>query len=341
MPNPFYNKDEQRLRALVRIILHAGILLLGTLILAFPVSILLVATYPQPPTPEELQNSLTLPTSVALITLVVMTLTLWLFARVIDKRRFSDYGLWVMQGAWWRDLAFGLGLGAGLMALVFGLQLALGWVQITDTFAARSAQPFSVAILAPIITFLCVGIYEEMLSRGYHLLNLAEGLNLPRVSPRAALLLAWVLSSSLFGVLHAFNPNATPISTFNLMLAGLFLGLGFVLTRSLAIPIGLHISWNFFQGNVFGFPVSGTNAGATFIAVEQGGPALITGGAFGPEAGLIGLAVIALGVALTVAYVQAVYGEVRLQTELTAYTPRTQPEKAETHKRVPAQEAQS
>jgi hypothetical protein len=160
-----------------------------------------------------------------------------------------------------------------------------------------------------------------MLSRGYHLLNLAEGLNLPNISPTNALLVAWLLSSSLFGVLHAFNPNATAISTFNLMVAGLFLGLGFVLTRSLAIPIGLHITWNFFQGNVFGFPVSGTNAGATFIAVQQGGPDLLTGGAFGPEAGLIGLAAIALGTALTVGYVRMFYGEVRLQTELAAYEP--------------------
>ncbi|NJL33875.1 MAG: hypothetical protein HC893_08460 [Chloroflexaceae bacterium] len=83
----------------------------------------------------------------------------------------------------------------------------------------------------------------------------------------------------------------------------MFLGLGYVLTGQLAISIGLHITWNFFQGTVFGFPVSGqdfTRVGV--FSIEQGGPPLWTGGAFGPEAGLMGLLTIALGSALTVGW---------------------------------------
>ena len=116
-----------------------------------------------------------------------------------------------------------------------------------------------------------MGVYEELVFRGYQLRNMAEGLNQPGLSPRAAVLAAWVLSSLLFGVLHALNPNAGVMSTVNIVLAGLMLGAGYLLTGELAVPIGLHVAWNFFQGNVFGFPVSGlTPIGATFISTQQG-----------------------------------------------------------------------
>lgn len=168
--------------------------------------------------------------------------------------------------------------------------------------------------------FVVVGITEEMLSRGYQLTNLAEGFNFQSLGQRRAVLLAWLLSSSLFGLLHVFNPNASVVSTVNLILAGLFLGLGYILTGSLAIPIGLHITWNFFQGNVFGFPVSGNDfSTATFIAINQGGPELWTGGAFGPEAGLIGVGAMGIGTLLILLWVRWFHGELRLCTELAIY----------------------
>jgi hypothetical protein len=107
----------------------------------------------------------------------------------------------------------------------------------------------------------------------------------------------------------------------------LFLGLGFILTGELAIPIGLHITWNFFQGNVFGFPVSGTTPIVTFIGINQRGPEIMTGGAFGPEAGLIGLIAIAIGVGLIYAYLQWRDGEVRLKLNLATYSPTIPPAK--------------
>jgi hypothetical protein len=164
---------------------------------------------------------------------------------------------------------------------------------------------FWLTVLVPTALFLCVGIYEELVSRGYQLRNAAEGLNLPGVGPRGAVLLAWVLSSVLFGYLHAANPSATPLSTFNVALAGLMLGFGYVLTGELAIPIGLHVTWNFFQGAVFGFPVSGLSvAGATFLSTDQGGPALWTGGPFGPEGGLLAPGAMAVGILLTALWVR-------------------------------------
>jgi hypothetical protein len=155
--------------------------------------------------------------------------------------------------------------------------------------------------------------------RGYQLRNAAEGLNLRFWSPRAALIIAFLLSSAVFGAAHLANPNASFISSFNIALAGIFLGLGFVLTGELAIPIGVHLTWNFFQGNIFGFPVSGTGHGATLIAIKQLGPDIWTGGAFGPEAGIIGLIAIILGSVLTVLWVRWRYGRVRLEEALAVY----------------------
>ena len=131
-----------------------------------------------------------------------------------------------------------------------------------------------------------------------------------------------MISSSLFGLLHVFNPNSTWISTVYLMLAGIFLGLGLVLTGRLGLPIGLHITWNFFMGNVYGFPVSGNDfSSTTVIAIEQGGPDLWTGGAFGPEAGLLGIVAILLGVLLTILWVRGRYNRIELYEPLAYYRP--------------------
>jgi membrane protease YdiL (CAAX protease family) len=162
-----------------------------------------------------------------------------------------------------------------------------------------------------------VGIYEELVSRGYQLRNMAEGLNFPGVSPQRAIILAWVLSSSIFGLLHLGNPNSTAVSTIAIALAGLLLGSGYVFTGRLATPIGLHMTWNFFQGNVFGFSVSGLEpVGATFLSVEQRGPTLFTGGIFGPEAGLVGIIAMVAGTLLIWLWVQVRSGKATIETSL-------------------------
>lgn len=249
--------------------------------------------------------------------LLAVFLSMWLAGRFLDRRPFRDFGLH-LNGGWWLDLLFGMFLGALLMTLIFLTELAFGWISVTGSFESASpGTPFALAILLPLGIFLCVGVYEEMLYRGYQLRNAAEGLNYPAIGPRAAVVLAWVLTSAVFGLLHAANPNATVLSTFNIALAGLLLGAGYVLTGQLAIPIGLHITWNFFQGNVYGFPVSGLDPlGATFLTIEQGGPDLFTGGVFGPEAGLLDPAATALGILLIALWVKLRRGKVSIDDRL-------------------------
>jgi uncharacterized protein len=243
--------------------------------------------------------------------------SVWLAGRFLDRRPFVDFGF-RLDGGWWLDLLFGLALGALLMTTIFLVELTLGWVTVEGAFeAVEPGTRFALAILLPTGIFVCVGVYEETLTRGYQLRNAAEGLNYPALGPRGAVLGAWVLSSIFFGALHAANPNASTVSTLNIAMAGLLLGFGYVLTGELALPIGLHITWNFFQGSVFGFPVSGMRpVGATFLSTEQGGPTLWTGGPFGPEAGLLGPAAMILGGLLIALWVRLRSGKLSIHTPI-------------------------
>jgi len=284
--------DEGRLRAGWRLLFqfalnYVGAALLGTLVLVAVGPAAFGAAGP-PSAPG---------VSLYVATALAAAASVWVAGRFLDGRPFSGFGLRLGR-EWWSDLGFGLLLGASLISGVFFVELAAGWVTVTGSFRAAGGGFFP-AILAPVVLFVCVGFYEELVTRGYQLTNLAEGLNGPPLGPRGAVLLAWVISSSFFGLLHAFNPNATVLSTLNILLAGMMLGLGYVLTGELAIPIGLHITWNFFQGNVFGLPVSGRDpTGATFLSTHQVGPELLTGGPFGPEGGLLGPAAMVVGMLL-------------------------------------------
>lgn len=327
--NIFWNAHEHRLRAFVRI--PAYILLMVLLILLFSiggVTLLLLltsgfsATTASPIDPTS--PAVTLVSAGA--ALLGTTAALLLAARLIDRRVVADYGLRFSSG-WWLDLGFGLALGALLMSGIFLIELGAGWLRVTGIAQAGDAgMSFAAAILGALFTFISVGIYEELFARGYLFKNLSEGF--AGFGSRRAVLLAWLLSSAVFGVLHALNPNATLTSTLMLVIAGLFLGLGYLLTGELAIPIGLHITWNFFQGNVYGFPVSGLPLTTSIIAIEQGGPALWTGGAFGPEAGLLGLLAILVGCLLTVLWVRWRQGHTRLHTALSKPELRPRPPQA-------------
>jgi membrane protease YdiL (CAAX protease family) len=110
-----------------------------------------------------------------------------------------------------------------------------------------------------------------------------------------------MISSAAFGLAHLTNPGATGAAAAGILGAGLFLAFGWARTRRLWLPIGLHLGWNLFEGPVFGFPVSGTSS---FRLIHQtvDGPTAVTGGPFGPEAGLIILPALLLGTALVWVY---------------------------------------
>jgi len=246
------------------------------------------------------------------LTGIAMMLSCWLAIRLLDRRAVWQYGLG-LSPQWWRQLGFGLILGAVLMAIVFFVELAAGLITVEGFLVSKGRLPFGVGILFTLIAALLVGFYEEFTIRGYLMTNFSQGFR-GLFGDRGAVLLAWIISSAIFGVAHGLNPGMTVMSTLNIVLVGvLLLGFGYMLTGSLAIPIGIHITWNFFQGSVFGFPVSGTSYNSvSFIAIEQHGGTLLTGGDFGPEAGLIGSAVMVLGALLILWYVRREQGEISI-----------------------------
>jgi len=314
-----WNEDEERLRAAWRLLIVLTLWILLSALLNGTVGIWITAIMKRIwPLFGPLWGRV-----IGFVLILISTLMVsWFGAHFLDHRPVAE--LWGrFSRDWWLDFAFGLGLGALLMVLIFFIEWGAGWITIVGTFKASADDiPTVAGLLGALIIFICVGIYEEVIFRGYQIRNLAEGLNFPAIGARGAVLIAWLTTSALFGLWHMFNPNSSAISTAYLTLAGLLLGMGLVYTGNLAIPIGLHITWNFFQGHVFGLPVSGFDyPGVTVIAVEQAGPILWTGGSFGPEAGLVGIGAIGAGVLLTLLWLRRRYGLIELDRSLAQYVP--------------------
>jgi membrane protease YdiL (CAAX protease family) len=124
---------------------------------------------------------------------------------------------------------------------------------------------------------IAIAVGEEMVFRGYILNNLMQSLNR---------WLALAISAALFALMHSNNPNVDLIAMVNLFGGGLLLGINYIFTKNLWFSIMLHTAWNFLQGPVLGFPVSGVNL-PSILHLELKGSSLMSGGAFGLEASLI------------------------------------------------------
>ncbi|MEX1019848.1 MAG: CPBP family intramembrane glutamic endopeptidase [Litorilinea sp.] len=314
---PYWNPIERRPRAGWRVLIHfATWILTYSLVQIATGSPLTALIYDRVPELTDLTDRIV----AQAVTVILFMLLTWVVTRYVDRRPLAQLGL-QMDRRWWQDFGFGLLLGAGAMSAVFGVEYWAGWIEIDGRFFAHvTTLPFAVAILGPVMVFVVIGITEEVLFRGHQLRNLAEGLNLGAWHPRYAVLSSWLLSSAFFGLFHVFNPYSDWISTLNLAILGLMFGLGFILTGRLGLPIGLHITWNLFMGNVFGFPVSGNDfTSASVFIIRQHGPSAWTGGPFGPEAGLIGILAILVTSWAVVWWVRKHYGRIELDLNLARY----------------------
>ncbi|TAK53111.1 MAG: CPBP family intramembrane metalloprotease [Gammaproteobacteria bacterium] len=249
-----------------------------------------------------------------IVGVLAFVLSVGLAGRWLDQRPLADFGLHVLARPWWRQLVTGLCVGPLLMSGIFLFEYLLGYVEIVEVgYVIEPGVPLAASILIPIGLYLSIAVSEEVLFRGYYLRNLAEGMA-GKLSLPARAVVAALISSALFGLTHAGNPAATWISTVYLCLFGLMFALGYLLTGQLALPIGLHWSWNLFQGNVFGFPVSGKAVdGGGILRITQTGPDWLTGGSFGPEAGAAGLGALAAGCLMIVLYCRQTQGRLQLQ----------------------------
>lgn len=294
---PVWNATERRLRAPIRVVLTAVV------VVAVAVGLTLaLGAVTTPPTAPQVAVAVT-----STVTAVAALVGCLVAARLLDRRRLRDYGLGV-DADWLLDLVAGTALGGLLMTGVLAVSLAAGWATVTGTARVTGGLSFPAALLVVVLAFVAVAVGEEVAVRGYLLTNLAEGSR--ALGERLAVSIAVLGSAGAFGALHAANPAATAVSVAGVALGGMMLGLGYVFTGRLGFPVGLHFSWNLLQGPVYGFPVSGFDVGVSVLALSVRGPAYLTGGEFGPEAGLAGIGAVAVGTALTVGYGRLRYGGV-------------------------------
>lgn len=180
------------------------------------------------------------------------------------------------------DVAFarqafaGAVLGSALIGLVTGLIVASGGA----TFSLDPARSVAALGMATWV-FLWVVLLEELLFRGFVFQRLVDGIG------------AWpalLAMAVLFAVAHWGNPGMDATTMFwasiDTALGALLLGLAYLRTRSLALPIGIHLGWNWTQGALLGFDVSGFDQTGWLLPRLLDRPQWLTGGQFGPEASI-------------------------------------------------------
>jgi membrane protease YdiL (CAAX protease family) len=200
----------------------------------------------------------------------------YLCVRIFEGLPWRSLGLTLHRG-WFRDLVIGSAVGFGTLAVAVGIAATAGGLN----FSINDVQIASVgrSMLGSATLLFVAALAEEAAFRGYPLQTLT----------RAKLTLLGVLLTSLpFGLVHLTNPNVAAGFTFaNTSLAGVWLAVAYLRTRSLWLPLGVHWSWNWALGWFFGLPISGINlVSHPLLKASDSGPAWLTGGSYGIEGGL-------------------------------------------------------
>ncbi len=201
----------------------------------------------------------------------------WLLLGWIDRRRPGALGFaWTPSSA--RELLAGLAIGGGPLVLAAAALALAGWLEYRPD--AGSAGAYVAAVVGALLVLAPAAAAEEALFRGYPFQVLVEALG-PVV--------ATVALSAAFALAHAGNPGANAFALVNIFLAGVLLSVAYLRTRSLWFATAVHLGWNWTMGSVLDLPVSGLEILDTPLYEPVfGGPDWVTGGGFGPEAGLVG-----------------------------------------------------
>jgi len=205
------------------------------------------------------------------VMLISILLAAYIIVHFWEKKPFSDLGFsFIGRG---KDICWGFLIALMIYAIGFAVSLLFGWVKIVDV--GFSAKDFFFYLLL----MFFVGMVEELMCRGF---LLGRMLNVG-MHP----LLALVLSSLVFAALHLGNDGITWFAFVNLVLAGILLGTTYLYTRNLAFPIILHCFWNFIQGAVCGYSVSGSEKVNSVFSIALDEHTLMNGGEFGFEGSLV------------------------------------------------------
>ena len=224
-----------------------------------------------PFTDRDALRSLSTEQNLVLMTLTVigMILVVLLFRKAIDRKTMMSLGFSFRNGS--RSLLYGLLVAIAIIGGGTFLLYAIGYVSLQ--YASTDMRTIGLSFLL----FILVALNEEIVIRGYVLNTLMGTMNK---------YLALFISALIFAAIHSFNSNVTMLGLTNIFLAGALLGGAYIYTRNLWFPISLHLFWNFIQGPVLGYAVSGTTSTGIFKVVDSGSE-LINGGMFGFEGSLI------------------------------------------------------
>jgi uncharacterized protein len=202
----------------------------------------------------------------------------YICTRWLEGLPWHALGLWFQTG-WLHDLFIGSLIGTASLAMATAIATTGGGLSFTVSARAALFQVAQTLVFSALL-FILAALAEEALFRGYPLQTLTRAN------------LAWLgilLTSVPFAAVHLKNPNVAAGFTFiNTALAGVWLAVAYLRTRTLWFPLGVHWAWNWALGSLFGLPVSGI----TDLAVNplfRGtdlGPAWLTGGTYGIEGGV-------------------------------------------------------
>lgn len=219
-----------------------------------------------------------------LLLVVCVFLATLIMVVIFEKRPLHSVGLPVHKRMP-VEILQGILVGGIMFSVVFIAQFGPGWV-ILEWRGLEFADILGIIIFTGLLFFLAA-FGEELFFRGYPFQTLAESIKAPA---------AVIIMSAAFSAAHMMNPNISVLALVNIFLAGVWLCVAYLKTRTLWFPTGLHLSWNFMQSTIFSFPVSGqVLEDRTLFHNSLTGPVLLTGGDFGPEAGLITTIVLILG----------------------------------------------
>lgn len=220
----------------------------------------------------------------------------WAWLWLCERRHLWTIGMeWT---GWWRAYVRGLLVGLLMFSGAVGIMALWGYVVVDSAQIGQPgvAQPATTlqnslfVVGGALIVFagwIVQGAAEEVLTRGF-LLQV--------VGTRWGALAGILLSSLIFALFHLFNPNLSLIALLNLFLFGVFTALYALSEGGLWGVFAIHTMWNWAQGNVYGFPVSGQEFDSTtFWNLAEVGPDWLTGGSFGPEGGVIVTVVLVAG----------------------------------------------
>lgn len=206
--------------------------------------------------------------------LIPLTLVTWFMTRAVEHRPFISVGILFTRKAW-LELWWGMLIGILMVTLFFLIGCGLGLIEIQEILSLRE---FGQKIPLLLITILLAAASEELLFRGYPFQVLTEGIG---IYPTL------FITAFIFGSFHRMNPHVSTLGLINVGLAGILLGVAYIKVKSLWLPLGIHFSWNFFQGFIYSLPVSGLQFESSLFKIKINDPAFLSGGRFGPEGSII------------------------------------------------------